>query len=158
MGEAVIDRDNNYCLSSRFIIKSYTGMATREIWGTVRGFVMRAIAFSRGELDIDCIWRACEKGHIQIWVITEDGFPVCVMLTELRVYAEKKSCNLVAVAGKQARTVWKEFFSYFKTWLIANNVDEIQATCRPSVARLIRTLGFTETACVMTIQCKEPSS
>lgn len=154
----MIKRESNSCLSSRFIIKSFTGQAARDIWGTARGFILQAIAFSRGELDINCVWRACEKGHIQIWVVYADDIPICVMLTELRNYSKKKSCNLVAVAGKQTRVIWKEFFAYFRTWLIANEVDEIQATCRPSVARLIRTLGFRESARVMTIQCKEPSA
>lgn len=151
----MINRDNKQALSARLKIKSYTGTNAREIWGTVRGFILRAIAFSRGELDIHAIWRALEAERLQLWLITQDEKPLCVMITELRVFAEKRSCNLVAVAGKQTQDIWQEFFPYFKNWLIANEIDEIQATCRPSVARLIRALGFRETACVMTIPLKE---
>lgn len=151
----MIDGADKEELLSRFTITTYTGQAVRAAWGSVRGFVVQALAFSREELDIQTVWSACLKELMQLWVIKHEGRVVCVMITELRIYAKKRSCNLVAVAGMQSRNIWKIFAPYLKTWLTANSVDEVQATCRPSVARLIRTLGFRETAQVMTISCKE---
>jgi hypothetical protein len=153
--QTVINGEKKESLSSPFTIKTYTGIAVREVWGEVRGFILQALAFSRGELDIQTIWKACQQEHIQLWVISQEGRPVCVMLTELCLYARKKSCNIVAVAGRQTQIIWKAFLPFLRTWIIANEIDEIQATCRPSVARLISTLGFQETARVMTISCKE---
>lgn len=155
MEQTVINGADKERLSSPYTIQTYTGIAVREIWGSVRGFVLQALAFSRDELDIQTVWRACMKGHIQVWVIRQDGFVICVMLTELRIYAKKKGCNIVAVAGRQTKAVWQAFGSFLKTWLLANDVNELQATCRPSVARLISGLGFREAARVMVISCKE---
>lgn len=136
-------------LSSPLNIQTYSGCEVREIWGEIGPLLMQALAYSRKELNIASMWNGLTSGSMRIWVIRYETDLLCIMVTEVRKYAEKLSCNIVAVAGEDACRVWREFGNFFRCWLEANAIEEVQATCRPSVARLLRPLGFKEAAKVM---------
>lgn len=155
MGEIVINGERKPYFPSLFTIQTYTGHAIREVWGSTCALMQRGILHSRGELDLHVIREALLAEHFQLWTFTREGIILTVMLTEIRQYPLKRSCTMVLVAGQDLSKIWPQLMPYMKTWLKANDVTELQTTCRESVARISRSLGFREAARVMIYDFKE---
>lgn len=155
MGEIVINGERKTYFPSLFTINTYTGHAVRNVWGSVCAMLQKGLLHSRGELDIVSLREALLMEKFQLWTFSRAGIILTVMLTELRQYPLKKSCNMVLVAGQDLSEIWPQLLPYMKTWLKANDVTELQTTCRESVARISRSLGFREAARVMIYDLKE---
>ena len=117
----MIDGDKYGRFLSPFIVKTYSGAEVRAIWGSVCVLIQRGIAYSRSELDPCCIRKALLSGHLQLWTFSEDGVIITVMITELRDYAKKRSCNLLLVSSEQSKKIWRALFPYMQNWLLAND-------------------------------------
>ncbi len=155
MGEIVINGERKEYFPSLFTIDTYTGSAIRKVWGSVCAMLQRGVLYGRGELTLATIQEALFQEHFQLWTFTREGIILTVMLTEIRQYPMKRSCNMVLVAGQDLSKIWPQLMPYIKTWLKANDVTELQTTCRESVARISRSLGFREAARVMIYDFKE---
>lgn len=138
-----------------FEVKSYTGAAIEDIWPFVEPLLDKAVIVSRKELSLDYIRGSLLTEHMQLWVATENGELIGTMVTELRQHANKKICNVVALDGTNIVSIWHQGARYVLAWLIANEVDELEATCRDTVAEMLRSIGFDKTANVMTFFIKE---
>jgi hypothetical protein len=155
MGEIVINGERKTYFPSLFTINTYTGHSIRAVWGSVCAMLQKGLLYSRGELDLVSLREALLAEKFQLWTFARGEIILTVMLTELRQYPLKKSCNMVLVAGQDLAEIWPQLLPYMKTWLKANDVMELQTTCRESVARISRSLGFREAARVMIYDLKE---
>ena len=149
MGEIVINGERKDYFPSLFTIDTYTGQVIHGVWDRICALLQLGILHSRGELTLAIIKDALLLEHFQLWTFTREGLILTIMLTEIRQYPMKKSCNMVLVAGQDLSKIWPQLLPYMKTWLKANDVTELQTTCRESVARISRSLGFREAARVM---------
>lgn len=140
---------------SPFDIKSYTGESVEEIWPFVASLLDKAVIVSRKELSLEYIKASLLTEHMQLWIATENGELIGTMVTELIQHVGKKVCNVVALDGSGIVNIWHKGARYFLAWMIANEVDELEATCRNTVADMLRSIGFEQTANVMTFFIKE---
>jgi hypothetical protein len=133
-----------------FTIKSLTGQAIESVWVSVIPWIQAALDYSRGELSLEYVRACLHAEQMQLWVAYEEGKILGVMVTQLLQHSHKKTCNVVAIDGKNITRIWREGAQYMITWLLANDVDELEATCRDSVAAMLSGMNFERTANVMT--------
>ncbi len=151
MGQAVeLMGGNTRTLFPPFSVKSLTGQAIESVWSDVIPWIQAALDYSRGELDLEYVRACLHSEQMQLWVAYEEGEILGVMVTQLLQHAQKKTCNVVAIDGRNITRIWREGARYMITWLLANDVDELEATCRDSVAAMLSSMSFERTANVMT--------
>lgn len=99
--------------------------------------IERALVYADGVLGFSDVKKAVEDGVMQLWVGENED---AVMVTELVDYPAKRVARVVAIAG--ALRKYKDQFDLFLAWAKMNGACEVEAWCRPAVARLLRRYGF----------------
>lgn len=91
---------------------------------------------------------------MQLWLgkHEDDSAPCCFMVTEIREYPLGRICVILLVGGRHLWPIARAFFPRFLDYCKVNEVDFIEATTRPSIARIIKRLGFQATG----IRCTRP--
>lgn len=135
--------------------KFYSGPEILPEWGKIKGLLKKAADWSRGEWKTSDVLVKVSSGQQQVWVFYFGDDVQAVGVTELLTYPRKTVCNIYAMAGFGMQDLWKEFSQALIVWLKANNVDEIQTTCRDEVMEKLLPLGFTKAANVLHFNWKE---
>lgn len=133
----------------------YTGEGILQVWREIKPFVERAAEWGRGEYEADDVLVMTYEERMQVWVMREGVEIILVCVTQVLQYPRRKICNIYALAGKRMAEMWKLFSSYNRAWMVANDIDEIQATCRPEIAYMIQPLGFEPLVQVLHLPVKE---
>lgn len=107
----------------------------------VSPFLHKALRYSRGEMSVGDALYLVAKGLCQLWIGGEEV--KTVMLTELVDFPQKRVARIIALAGETAR--YASTFEAIQRWAAANGASELEAYCRPSVARLAKRYGFFRT-------------
>jgi hypothetical protein len=100
----------------------------------------RAMQYSEGEMNVGWLLRRHAVGMVQLFVGTRDGGLECVMATEFVQYPLRKTLQILAVAGNAKP--FRPFFTFIDFWAEENGADAVDAWCRPSMARMLRRVGF----------------
>ena len=100
---------------------------------------------ARGEFTTSDIKRLCEEKRATIAVAIEDGRVIVAMAYEFIYYPQQTACNVIALGGSRFNESQDLFFVTFKEWCKSMDVTVIEASCSPSMSRLLRRFGFQKT-------------
>jgi hypothetical protein len=108
----------------------------------VSPLLYEALQYSRGEMSVEDALAFVAEGFCQLW-IGGDKDKRIVILTEIADFPQKRVVRIVALAGETAHYI--SMFEAIKRWAAMNGASELEAYCRPSVARLAKRYGFFRT-------------
>jgi len=103
----------------------------------------------RGEFDSDDLLRLAQAQKMYIGVVRDGGEPVMAMAFEFIEYPQRMVLNIAALAGQRIADVMAELWPTFQRFARAAGADGIQASCSPSMARILRRQGFNKVYEVM---------
>ena len=136
-------------------VRTYTGTDVLAVRKETEELLATAAHWSRGEfLAEDALNMLLAKKMI-LWIFSRDRNIHLVGLTEIRDYPRKRVCHIYAIAGEGLKTTWLFAVKEFRDWLEEQQIDEITATCRDSVARMLAQVGFDKIANVMSYKWKD---
>lgn len=100
---------------------------------------------ARGEFTVQDIKRLCEEKRATIAAVIEDGQVILALAFEFIFYPKQTACNVIALGGTRLTESESMFFVTFKEWCKSMGVTVIEASCSPSMSRLLRRFGFQKT-------------
>ena len=128
--------------SSRLKAKQVVGGSVDSVWLSVLPLLAESAKYSNGELVAQDLYLGVKDYSMQLFIVWEDDKIVFALVTELQETRRKKICTILAVGGKGAVEIMREFRGSFYLWLKANDVQSLRSFCRPAVSRLLQRIGF----------------
>lgn len=107
---------------------------------------------ARGEFTVSDIKRLCEEKRATVAVAIENDKVILAMAFEFIFYPKQTACNVIAMGGTRMAEAESLFFVTFKEWCKSMGVTVIEASCSPSMSRLMRRFGFQKTYEVVRLQ------
>ena len=127
---------------SRLKAKQVVGRSVDSIWLSVLPLLAESARHSRGELVAQDLYEGVRDSKMQLFIVWEGDEVIFALVTELQQMRQKKICMILAVGGKGAVEIMREFRGSFYLWLKANDVQSLRSFCRPAVSRLLQRIGF----------------
>lgn len=111
------------------------------MWEQLEPFIERSCKHSRGTITTAVV-KEMLCGNRAVCMGTARGNePVSVFVVQITDYHTYRAATMIAVAGKELREAME--FEYILTeWATALGATELEAWCRPSMARLLRRFGY----------------
>ena len=138
-------------------LEFYIGPDVFQVWEEVKALLHKSAEHSRGEWKVNDVLIAVQDGRQHLWISRKAGVVQGVMVTSLDRHPRKTICTIYALSGWGLRELWDAHSAQLIVWFEANEVDEVQATCRDEVLEKFLSLGFTKTANVLSFKWKEQS-
>lgn len=118
-------------------------------WGVIAPMLEKAIEHNHQELTLVDVANMIVEEKSQLWVIIHNRQPKAACVTEIIQYPRKKVCRIVLLGGTSFEE-WKDILIDLENWALMNGCIELDAYCRPGMARKAKVMGFEEGAIVMT--------
>lgn len=90
------------------------------------------------------------SGYYSTFVTLRNGKIELVLVVTLCEYATYNAVRIVAMAGKGLKDA-AQFLPELEAWALTQGAVQLEGWCRPSVSRLLRSVGF-ETPFAMCIR------
>lgn len=89
------------------------------------------------------LFKAITDCQAQLWVVAdmEERQPLMTVVTELRVYPEKKVCNIWLVGGAEL-DVSLEVLEELEKWARTQGASRIETACRVGAAKKLKGWGY----------------
>ncbi len=97
---------------------------------------------TQGEFDVEDLYCLARQGHITLGMIENEGQVQLAIAFEFMVYPRFMAVNILALAGQGLAEAFNKFWHDFKAWCREAGAQKIQASCHPSMTRLLRRYGF----------------
>lgn len=127
-------------------------LACGALWPQISALVEKAMAYGRGEYELDDVRDALEAEDY-MFAIGEvvDGRVEFVAICALCIYPRKRVLYVVYGAGRGGSKLRDTLIASARTL----KADWIETRCRQSVARLYRRVGFEVSYCVPILEVTE---
>lgn len=116
-----------------------TGMVA-EAWPLVAEFLQDALDHAWG-FGLDDIRLKLIKGDATLWVIEKDMVLVAAVVTEICYYPKCRALN-IWLTGGEGFNQWKDCIASLEGYSRMNGCEVIEATGRPGLQRILKSLGF----------------
>lgn len=112
-------------------------------WRFVWPWLEPAVEMGGGCWTAGTLKTALLSGQAQLWVVAdmEHQQPLMAVVTELRVFPQKKVCNIWLVGGSELE-LSLSVLEEIELWAKQQHADRIETTCRPGAAKKLKTLGY----------------
>jgi hypothetical protein len=100
---------------------------------------------AHGEFTLSDIRAAAEKGSVTIALCTLNGDPQMAFAVEFKHYPRYMNLNIIALGGTMMDEFMRAYFETLKEWARGAGATEIQASCRPAMARMLERYGYVST-------------
>lgn len=104
-------------------------------------FFHRLTNHTDGEITPQDLIDRAASGAMLIGVMRESGSAVFVIGCTVSTYPSKKVLHIALAAGVNTQTFVRSFFQAIHIAARAHDCSDIEARCRPSMARLVRRYG-----------------
>ena len=131
--------------SEGLILEQVTKDNLSHVWVQVRPLMNKVLIRANGELNSEDIRRAALEGKVQLFVAHDKETVHMAMATEYVTYPRFTSLRVIALGGKTAgalRGCVRDFWPKIIEWAQAQGVTKIEASCHPSMVRLLTRYGF----------------
>lgn len=122
-------------------LTQYADESVKTVWLRCLPFVVELAKVSSDDFIPMDVFDNVKAGLMQLWVVSEEEVVQDIWITQINLQGETRNCIVYGLAGNSVNSGW-DFLPLCKDWLIANEIQELQAFCRPSAARLFRRRGF----------------
>jgi len=91
---------------------------------------------------------------MQLWLgkHEDENEPCCFMMTEIRQFPLGRICFITMVGGSNLWPIARTFFPRFMDYCKSRDVDFIETTTKPGIAKMLKRLGFVPTG----VRCSRP--
>lgn len=124
-----------------------------EHWPTAAALLQPVLSAARGEWTVEDLEELCRDGRALAGIGFQDGEPVMAWAIEWRMYPRKTVVNIIALAGRGVQDAAATFWPGFLAWCRESGATEIEASCAPAMARLLKPLGFVHTYDTVRMPC-----
>lgn len=111
-------------------------------WPRVEPFIEELARASQGRFEPMDYARGILTNMMQLWLATDEGQVLGVMLSEIIGYPHRREVNLFAATGTNADR-WIGLMPQVEQWARDEKCFLLKATCRMGWERLLRDSGFT---------------
>lgn len=118
-------------------------------WGVIAPMLEKAIEHNHQEMTLVDVADAIVSEKSQLWVAVQNDIPRGAFVTEIVNYPRKKVCRIVLLGGVSFEE-WKHLLVDLENWALMNGCIDLDAYCRPGMAKKTKALGFEESAVVVT--------
>jgi len=110
-------------------------------WDELQPFVETALRHAHGEMLSADIKNLLLQGAFAAFAVVRYGKIQLVFICELCGWQQYSSVRILLLAGKELAQAIR-FFPVFQSWVLSKGAVEIEAWTRPSMSRMLRSLGF----------------
>ncbi len=96
------------------------------VWGDVGPMIARVTEQTEGEFEPDDYLESLARGHMQLWLATEDKEIIISMITQIIPYPQKKVLRVIALAGKNFKEVHDNFIDILETFAIRSGCSSLE--------------------------------
>jgi len=122
-------------------------------WDTLEPFIERSVRHSRGMVTVEGIRQMLFAGDACVIGTAMNNEIQAVTVCSITNYATYRAATIIAAAGKDLKAAMA-FFHIIEGWALACGCSEVEAWCRPSVARLLRKYRWRQTYEILTIDLR----
>ncbi len=116
---------------------------TDEQFDMAAPLLQKVVDVGRGEYTVEDLRGMAKAGAVLIGVAFRDGDPVMAAALQFVHYPRYTTLNIMALGGAGLADVSQKFFDEVKEFARSNGAKHIEASCRRSMARLLRVFhGF----------------
>lgn len=126
-------------------VEQITPAAVPNVWFQVKPLIDKALERCNGEITSEDVRRAILSERMQLFVAHDKTIVHMALVTEIQQYPRYTALNVVAVSGSlrgALRGYMQDFFPKILEWSQALGVTFVECRCHPTMARLLRGLGF----------------
>lgn len=110
-------------------------------WPILAPMLARVVERGHGEYTLRDVAVRVASEAWQLWTVVDSEQPVAAVVTELVQYPAKKIARVIMLGG-QDFTRWKHLISTLEDWALYHDCVELEAWCRPGMARKVEGIGF----------------
>lgn len=118
-------------------------------WATVSPLLEKALEHNNQEMTLADVAENIVNDRAQLWVVIQNNIPRAMSVTEIVTFPRKKVCRIVLLGGVSFEE-WKHILVDLENWALMHGCIELDAYCRPGMARKAKTMGFEQSSIVMT--------
>ena len=111
------------------------------LWHQISPLIERALKYSDGEYILQDIYSLLMYQKMQLWVVSDGVEVKACLVTEFRLFPQKKVCYIVFAAGEEI-TRWEHCFDEIEQWAYDEGADLIRALGRPGWKILSEQHGY----------------
>lgn len=129
----------------------YTPELILHVWDEMEVLLLPCFEETKGMIDSKSVRRWLLEGHATAFATVENDRMAAVLIIMPVEYVNYKAARVIACGGSDLRGATK-FIDALEAWALTQGCVELEAWCRPVVARLIHGFGWEHK---LTILCRD---
>ncbi len=119
------------------------------VWLTAAPLIDKAVAYSHGETDIDCVHEDLATGESKLLTVSDAGEMIAAIVLDMHQHPRKKIC-VVSFAGGAQKELWcKQVMPHIEKIAKAAGADAVYINGRRGWLRELGPLGYDEYSTVI---------
>jgi len=125
-----------------------------QVWLEVSPLINKAMATTTPQSSAEHFRRAIVDGKMDLFVALSDGKVAAILISQFIRHSNFTAFRVCIMAGTEPlalETAMVEYWPKLIAWSRTHGATKWEATCHPSMARLLRQHGFTHTSVICTM-------
>ncbi len=119
------------------------------VWLTAAPLIDKAVAYSHGDTDIDCVHEELATGESKLLIVSDAGEMIAAIVLDMHQHPRKRIC-VVALAGGTQKELWcRQVMPHIEKIAKAAGADAVYINGRRGWLRELGSVGYSEYATVI---------